>query len=67
MWDPHVDPGEAPPAGSPRCYFVGTRHAEFRSFPFIKGSVILDPWRYILPQDGVEVIPIGIGPAVGTA
>ncbi|HAZ08556.1 MAG TPA: hypothetical protein DCZ01_08570 [Elusimicrobia bacterium] len=67
MWDPHVDAGEAPPAGSSRCYFVGTRHAEFRSFPFIKGSVVLDPWRYILPQDGVEVIPIGIGPSVGTA
>lgn len=62
MWDPHVPGGEAPPGGVPLCYFIGTRHPEFRSFAFNPGSVVLDPWRYVPPRPGVELVPIGVGP-----
>ena len=42
-------------------YFVGTKHPEFGQFVFPEGSVVLDPWRYIPDQDGVEVVRIGAG------
>ncbi len=61
-WDPHADSGTRAPAGKPFCYFIGTRHPEFRTWPFERGSVVLDPWRYveaISPQ--VTVVPIGRG------
>lgn len=64
MWDPHVPGGEAPPVGVPLCYFIGTRHPEFRVFAFNPGSVVLDPWRYLPPRPGVELVPIGVGPRV---
>ena len=67
MWDPHVGDDPPPPGDRPLCYFVGTRHAEFRSFPFAEGSVVLDPWRYVLPRPGVELIRIGVGPPLGGA
>jgi putative (di)nucleoside polyphosphate hydrolase len=38
---------------------IATEHPEFRDFPFAPGSVVLDPFRYIGPRDGVEVIGIG--------
>jgi len=40
-------------------YFIGTKHPDFTSFPYEKGSVIIDPWRYIPKQDSCEVIHIG--------
>jgi len=43
VWDPHVDGETKPPAGGPFCYFIGTRHPEFRSWPFEPGSVVLGP------------------------
>lgn len=58
-WDPYIDaPGDVP-AGLPMCYFVGTRHPQFRQFPFEPGSVVLDPWRYIPDRESVTVIRIG--------
>lgn len=61
-WDPHVDTTKAP-AGREFCYFIGTRHPEFQNWPFEKGSVVLDPWRYVAAAPGVELIPIGRGRA----
>jgi UDPglucose 6-dehydrogenase len=63
VWDPHVDGETRPPGGRPFCYFIGTRHPEFRSWPFEPGSVVLDPWRFVVVPDGVELIPIGRGRA----
>ena len=60
-WDPYVDTGTAAPAGKPFCYFIGTKHLEFRTWPFEKGSVVLDPWRYVVVPEGVQVISIGRG------
>jgi len=61
-WDPHVDTETLPPRGKPLCYFIGTRHPEFRTWPFEVGSVVLDPWRYVEVPAGVELIQIGRRP-----
>lgn len=64
MIDPQVHPDHAqllpfisehPPA----VFFVGTRHDVFTTLKYPKGSIILDPHRYVPDQDGVEVIRIG--------
>ena len=65
MWDPYVDgPLEDMQKahhldGRPLLYFIGTKHSVFLSTKYEKGSVILDPWRYIPDVPGVEVIRIG--------
>ena len=43
----------------PCAYLVATPWIEFRDIWFVKGSVVLDPWAIIDPQDDIEVIPIG--------
>jgi UDPglucose 6-dehydrogenase len=62
MFDPHVDEGPCP-FDEPAVYFVATRHDEFASpaWRYPEGSVVLDPWRYVAPRPGVEVIPVGVG------
>jgi len=67
MWDPYVDKEDdidSALTSQPCVYFVGTKHEEFLTFPFSPGSVVLDPWRYIPEQKGVEVIQIGTKPSV---
>ncbi len=61
VWDPHVDGGAKAPSGRPFCYFIGTRHPELRNWPFEPGSVVLDPWRFVIVPEGVDLIPIGRG------
>jgi UDPglucose 6-dehydrogenase len=60
-WDPLVDAGVTPPSGQPFCYFIGTKHPEFRTWPFAPGSVVLDPWRYVEVPGDVELVSIGRG------
>jgi UDPglucose 6-dehydrogenase len=66
MYDPHIDEGPCPFdwAG---VYFVATNHKQFAAtdWKFPKGSVVLDPWRFIQAHEGVAVIPIGVGTAAG--
>ncbi|MGH2461509.1 MAG: nucleotide sugar dehydrogenase [Chloroflexota bacterium] len=64
MYDPFVDEG-ACPFDREGVYFVATNHPDFAraSWPFVPGSVVLDPWRFIPRRADVEVIPIGIGAA----
>ena len=66
MWDPYVDePWEEikrmydDSENESQLYFIGTKHPDFTSFPYEKGSVIIDPWRYIPEQDSCEVIHVG--------
>ena len=66
IWDPYVDePWEEikrmydDSETESQLYFIGTKHPDFTSFPYEKGSVIIDPWRYIPKQDSCEVIHIG--------
>lgn len=65
VWDPHVD-GGAPPTGRPFCYFIGTRHPELETWGFEPGSVVIDPWRFVVVPDGVELIPVGRGGPVAS-
>lgn len=43
----------------PAVFLIGCRHPEYKDTTFPKGSVVIDPWRYIPDQNGVEVISIG--------
>ena len=68
IWDPHVDePWEEikrmydDSETESQLYFIGTKHPDFTDFPYEKGSVIIDPWRYIPESDEYKVIHIGIG------
>jgi UDPglucose 6-dehydrogenase len=58
--DHHID-GSAPQIErqSPSLFFIATRHPEYREARFPPGSEVLDPWGYILDQDGVNVVRIG--------
>lgn len=58
MFDPWIDEVE-PPIERPAIFFIGTNHDAFLEYKFPEGSVVIDPWRYISKQDGVELISIG--------
>ena len=34
---------------------IVAKHPEFTSLRFPKDSIVIDPWRYLPPQDGVEL------------
>jgi len=55
--DPHVGMGQMP--SHPLVWLVGCRHPEFPDYAFPEGSVVIDPWRYIPDQPGVEVVRVG--------
>jgi UDPglucose 6-dehydrogenase len=64
MYDPwveHVTDRTVNPyhSGTPKLFFVGTRHREFLDYKFPRGSVVIDPWRMIKDQPGVRVIRVG--------
>ncbi len=59
IWDPLLDEPFNNGSNNPRLYFIGTKHAEFQDFPFVSGSTVLDPWRYIDNRKDIEVIKIG--------
>lgn len=40
-------------------YFIGCRHKQYKDIRFAPGSIVLDPFRYIEPQEGVKIISIG--------
>jgi UDPglucose 6-dehydrogenase len=62
MYDPHVDePGRDLSTLPPHVILIGAKHSEFTSMTFAKGSVVIDPWRYLTPQEGVTLVPIGVG------
>jgi UDPglucose 6-dehydrogenase len=58
MYDPWVDDGEAP-INEPAIFFIGTNHDKFLDYKFPEGSVVIDPWRMMKEQDGVEYIYVG--------
>ncbi len=59
MWDPYVDTHKLLTGEEPMIYFIGTKHPDFTTYSYNKGSIIIDPWRYIPKQDNCEVIHIG--------
>lgn len=64
LYDPLVEGAERDLSKlAPHVFLVGARHQEFRALTFPKGSVVIDPWRYLAAQTGVTFIPVGIGQA----
>ncbi|MBK3735322.1 nucleotide sugar dehydrogenase [Azospirillum brasilense] len=64
--DPHMDSAPLVEDSLPvATYLIGAKHSAFAGLRFPAGSVVLDPWRYIpTDQDGVRVIPVGVGPGI---
>ncbi|MGC9203062.1 MAG: nucleotide sugar dehydrogenase [Thermoproteota archaeon] len=56
-YDPYVT--GIPNFDEPAIFFIGTKHDIFRNIEFPKGSVIIDPWRYIPERQGIIVKSIG--------
>ncbi len=70
QYDPFIDeyPWTDTEVGSsqPRAaaYLIATKHKTFADYwIFPAGSVVIDPFRYIKPREGVTVIPVGVGAA----
>lgn len=61
-YDPYID--SAQPDFGPSVFLIGTKHGDFTSFPFPKGSVVIDPWRFVPDTKGVQVIRVGEGIAL---
>ena len=59
MYDPYVDVGLPIPNYPASIFLIGTKHPEFVTFKFPEGSIVIDPWRYIPEQAGLQVISVG--------
>jgi len=46
---------------TPAVFLLGCRYLEYASCKFPKGSIVIDPFRIVPDQEGVEVISIGKG------
>lgn len=57
MYDPYVD--KMAPKFEPSVFLIATKHPQFQKFDFPKGSVVIDPWRYVEPKEGVKLIRVG--------
>lgn len=64
LYDPYVEGAQRDLSKlAPHVFLIGAKHPEFTSLTFAKGSVVIDRWRYLAPQDGVRLISVGIGKA----
>ena len=65
IWDPIVDGNfeefekKYQWKSEPQLFFIATKHDYFNNFPFYKGSIVIDPWRYIIDREDIELIRIG--------
>lgn len=64
-YDPYVDKGENSKLPNTAAVFmVGTKHPEFATYEFPKGSVVIDVWRYIPNhREDVKIIHVGGHPS----
>jgi UDPglucose 6-dehydrogenase len=58
MWDPHTDDYTAR-FTDPCLFFIGTKHSDFLELMYPKGSIIIDPFRYVPDVENVRTIRIG--------
>lgn len=58
MYDPWIDDCN-PPLEEKAVFFIGTNHDKFLDYKFPEGSVVIDPWRMMPKQEGVELISVG--------
>ena len=62
VWDPYIDNDETNlvvMTNSPHVILIGVNHQQFIEYTFCPGSVVIDPFRYISDQLGVEIIRLG--------
>ena len=55
----HFDQVEDALLGNAKVFVIATNHAEYQQLNFPARSVVIDPWRYLDPQPGVTIIPVG--------
>jgi UDPglucose 6-dehydrogenase len=58
MFDPWIDQ-ETSPLSEKAIFFIGTNHDLFIDYKFPYGSLVIDPWRFIKQQEGIELISVG--------
>ena len=47
----------------PHVFLLGAKHSLFEEVRLPKGSVLLDPWRFVrFAGEGVSIVPVGRGP-----
>ena len=59
--DPYATP-DVPPPKVASVFFVSTKHKNWEKFDFPKGSIVIDPWRYLSENDSIsrsKYVPIG--------
>jgi len=59
--DPYATP-DTPAPTTPSVFFVSTKHEDWKKFDFPKGSMVIDPWRYLSKNNSIshsKYIPIG--------
>ncbi len=62
LYDPYVEGAQRDIEKlSPHVFLIGAKHPEFTSLRFPKDSIVIDPWRYLPPQNGVGIISVGVG------
>lgn len=50
----------------PHVFLLGAKHSQFEGLRLSRGSVLLDPWRFVkFAGEGVTIVPIGRGPNSG--
>lgn len=65
LWDPYVEGNIQEYTKlykwdkEPQLFFIATKHEEFNNFFFIKGSVVIDPWRFIVKKNDFNLRRIG--------
>lgn len=57
VWDPHVHNDIRPK--DPHVFLMGCKHLEFPEWELPEGSVVIDPFRYMPDQEGVEIVRVG--------
>lgn len=59
-FDPYIDPPESMPEVK-AVFVVATKHEAFADWPYLEGSIVLDPWGYVPDRSGLLVKRIGRG------
>ncbi len=50
---------------APHVFLLGAKHRQFAELSLPRGSVLLDPWRFVgYAGEGVRIVPLGKGPKV---
>jgi UDPglucose 6-dehydrogenase len=58
IYDPHCG-DNLPDFDKPHIFFIATKHEIFKEISYPRGSIIIDPWRYIPKREGIIVKSIG--------